>query len=607
MPSIAGADVQHAPGLDFYEIFENHGSIMMILDSETGDIVYVNRAAREFYGYSNEVFMNMNKDDINILSQEEIDIELAAAAAEERNFFRFRHSLASREIRDVEVFSYPQVFEGKTYLFSVIIDVTDRVNLENRQTIIEYVVRALAVFFFAMLFYMLFKLNKSFQEQSKSAAKFAEAEKKYQTMLDHVPGMVYRCIFNRNWTTIYASSGTLELTGYMPEEIINDNRAYNDLITTDYKDYLWEKWQEISKTHGILVEEYTIRNKKGELRWVWEHAGMIYDENEKPDSIVGIIVDITEKRNVLNLVQKSEARLVATLSSLKDAVFSTDENCLIDYMNSEAEILLGKKYIDVRGKHADEVFVFLDKITLLPIDKPIEYTLEDKNKIKQVFDICLINKYGIQLIVEMVLSPIIENEDKVLGVVGVLRDRTLIEQRQRDIEYLSFHDHLTGLYNRRFFEEELKRLDTKRNLPIAILMADVDNLKKMNDTLGHEAGDQLIQKVADVLSDELRGDDIISRIGGDEFVVLLPKTDAYTAETLTIRLNEVFKRSSVLGIPISVSIGFDIKTTAHQTLRNVMKNAENMMYKNKSEKNSILVRGKHSTLLKKFVLKKEKL
>ena len=98
--------------------------------------------------------------------------------------------------------------------------------------------------------------------------------------------------------------------------------------------------------------------------------------------------------------------------------------------------------------------------------------------------------------------------------------------------YLSYHDQLTGLYNRRFYEEELRRLDTERNLPITLVMADVNGLKLTNDAFGHLAGDQLLINIAEIIKKECRADDIVSRTGGDEFIMLLPKTDSASAEKI---------------------------------------------------------------------------
>ena len=110
-------------------------------------------------------------------------------------------------------------------------------------------------------------------------------------------------------------------------------------------------------------------------------------------------------------------------------------------------------------------------------------------------------------------------------MILVFRDSTEKIERLKQVEYLSLHDHMTGLYNRRYMHDSIKRLDTRRNLPFSMIYMDLNGLKLINDSLGHEMGDRLIVSVANVLRDMLRSDDIVGRLGGDEFLILLPRTD----------------------------------------------------------------------------------
>ncbi len=146
---------------------------------------------------------------------------------------------------------------------------------------------------------------------------------------------------------------------------------------------------------------------------------------------------------------------------------------------------------------------------------------------------------------------------------------------------LSFHDQLTGLYNRRFYEEELKRLDTVRNLPLSLVMLDVNGLKLTNDAFGHLAGDELLKSVSNVLMNQCRTDDIIARIGGDEFIVLLPATTHTEASKIVDRIQAEMKYLSVSNVPVSVSIGCQTKNNDLEPIMDVFVKAEDQMYRNK--------------------------
>ena len=153
-----------------------------------------------------------------------------------------------------------------------------------------------------------------------------------------------------------------------------------------------------------------------------------------------------------------------------------------------------------------------------------------------------------------------------------------LRQEAEAYKYMSFHDSLTKLYNRAFFEVELKRLSTRRELPLSIIMADVNDLKYANDNLGHHIGDQLIQKTAEVLKCCCRQGDIIARVGGDEFEVLLPRTSHKDTEKIINRLIKTCNNTCIEARPLSVSFGWATKTTACEDIEQIQREAEENMY-----------------------------
>jgi diguanylate cyclase len=165
--------------------------------------------------------------------------------------------------------------------------------------------------------------------------------------------------------------------------------------------------------------------------------------------------------------------------------------------------------------------------------------------------------------------------------LGFVSDITEREKAHEQIVKLSYNDQLTGLYNRRFYEEELKRLDTKRNLPIALIMVDVNGLKITNDAFGHQEGDALLKLIAQILKTNCRSDEILSRIGGDEFVILLPRTGAIEANNLIARINDSVVKESEKTHTLSLSIGYAVKENESDSMNEVFKKAEDDMYRHK--------------------------
>lgn len=169
----------------------------------------------------------------------------------------------------------------------------------------------------------------------------------------------------------------------------------------------------------------------------------------------------------------------------------------------------------------------------------------------------------------------------IISLWGAAQNITERKKSEARLAYLSFHDHLTGLYNRRYFEEELKRLDTVENLPLSIIMFDVNGLKLVNDSFGHSSGDELLRKAANTIRTACRENDIIARIGGDEFVVILPKTGADATLQVSNHIKELASKEKIVHIELSISYGYDTKTSASQSIAEIVANAENHMYRHK--------------------------
>ncbi|WKY43638.1 PocR ligand-binding domain-containing protein [Eubacteriaceae bacterium ES2] len=165
-------------------------------------------------------------------------------------------------------------------------------------------------------------------------------------------------------------------------------------------------------------------------------------------------------------------------------------------------------------------------------------------------------------------------------------------EKHQQILYLSYHDYLTGMYNRRFYEESLERLDQLENLPLALLLGDVNGLKYLNDTVGHAAGDELLIKIADIIRENCQENYVTARLGGDEFAIVIPLAQQQEVETVIAGILKSAKNKSVMGIPLSISFGYAIKEHESDSFDNVFKRAEDQMYLHKSrEKFNQIISG----------------
>lgn len=182
-----------------------------------------------------------------------------------------------------------------------------------------------------------------------------------------------------------------------------------------------------------------------------------------------------------------------------------------------------------------------------------------------------------------------DEKDAPLRIVGVYLDIDDKKRAKEKAEYLAFHDELTGIYNRRYFENEKNRLNNSRKLPISIIIGDIDELKYINDNYGHKRGDMYIQRAAEIFDEVTREEDVVARIGGDEFAILLPNTDANIAKKICARYYDKLRRTNVkTEFPenLSISLGFATMESRREDLDAIFQKADNSMYvKKKGSRN----------------------
>ncbi|TFG82046.1 MAG: diguanylate cyclase [Erysipelotrichales bacterium] len=294
----------------------------------------------------------------------------------------------------------------------------------------------------------------------------------------------------------------------------------------------------------------------------------------KLDHFVVIFLEITERKAIEAALSEAEAINREILANISEAIFILNEKGEIKFQSSNLERLFGWASKDVHGDNYLNVIHPNDKSRFTH-----EFNSIMKKRIKRIsFECRMRMKSGAYTTIELTALNLLDNPS-INGILVDLHDISDRKEAEQERIFMSYNDYLTGLYNRRFFEAELNRIDTERNLPITIIMGDVNGLKFINDSFGHDKGDELLVKTAEIFKKIFREDEIIARLGGDEFAVLLPKTSKAEAEKIIHRINTLVAEVKIENFKLSISFGFETKQNSDENLQDVMKSAEDKMYR----------------------------
>lgn len=317
---------------------------------------------------------------------------------------------------------------------------------------------------------------------------------------------------------------------------------------------------------------YRILKKGGYLRWV-EMNSLKINWKGRPATF-NLLSDITERKQAEDALKESEEKYRLLFENAVEAILVIQKE-RIKICNPMTAKLTGFSQEELIKMKFTDFVCEEDKETTLKFHKKRLSGKSDGSK--QEFRIIKKNK-EIRWIESDGIKILWNGEEASLHFAIDITERKSTEDK---ILYLSYYDQLTGLYNRRFYESELERLDSDRNLPLTLVIADVNGLKLTNDAFGHVCGDKLLKAVADTMKRTLRRDDILARIGGDEFVLLLPKTDRMSAQLIVNKLKEKISKIVIDNITASVSFGFETKNFANEDIEKIFSQAEDYMYRKK--------------------------
>ncbi len=372
---------------------------------------------------------------------------------------------------------------------------------------------------------------------------------------------------------VEANPAALAFYGYTLEEITAMTiQQINTLSPETVADL---RHQALTGWHQYFLFPHRLKN--GEIRMVDVHTSPL--ELDGHQYLFSIIIDATEREQNAAALYREKELHKTTMDAIHDGVITTDGQGNISYLNPAAEQACGWQSDEVLGKPFETIFPMSHEYTREPLTGLVAGVLADGQSWEITEPTVLFKKDGMMIPIETSLAPIRTKNGTIGGVVMVFRDITLSREKKRRIEYLSYHDELTGLYNRRFYEQYFSQKEIRLIHPMAFVMGDVNGLKMTNDVFGHTIGDLLLKEIARTLKRAAGARHQVIRWGGDEFMIVMPGSDLKDAEVLVKEIKEQLKEICINGtIEASVSFGVALKQSRDDEPGPVLKKAEEMMY-----------------------------
>jgi diguanylate cyclase (GGDEF)-like protein/PAS domain S-box-containing protein len=410
----------------------------------------------------------------------------------------------------------------------------------------------------------------------------------FQALLANLDGMVYRCRDDADWTMEFVSEGCARLTGHPPEDLLLNGRvSYEEITHPDDRARVRDAIHAAVREDRRFQVEYRIRHADGRVRFVWEHGTGVRDDAGRIVAIEGIVEDITARVEAEQALREAERRYRSLFDNAIEGIFRTTPD---------------GRYLDANPALA-RIYGFATPQELVASLRDIKSQLyvdagrrEEFMRIVKArgeisgFESRVYRKNGDAIWISENARAVFDDEGRVLHYEGTVEDITERRQNQARIEQQANYDSLTGLANRSLLNDRLQQAiytAATYGARLAVVFVDLDRFKYVNDTLGHDVGDRLLQVMAERLTAAVAETDTVARLGGDEFVLLLhgqagPDTVATVLEHLLPKIAAPL-RYGQSDLAVTCSVGVALYPDDGSDSATLLKHADSAMYRAKEQ------------------------
>ncbi|MES2607046.1 MAG: diguanylate cyclase, partial [Pseudomonadota bacterium] len=418
-----------------------------------------------------------------------------------------------------------------------------------------------------------------------------EREQMLEMLLSELDGMVYRCRQDEHWTMEFVSEGCFKLTGYHPDELLGNARiSYESITHPDDRQRVRDQVSQALAANTTFNIEYRLVHANGSIVWVWERGTAVASSDEQrphqPQLIHGFIQDITQRYLQEKALREAEYRYRSIFENANEGIFQTTADGHYLEVNPALAAIYG---YDTPAELC-QALVDIGQQLYVDAGRRIAFKeLMRKDGMVNNFESQVYKKNRSVIWISENAHVVRDAEGNILYYEGTVEDITARKHYEQRIAYQATHDVLTGLPNRALLAERIEKailLSAETNNGFAVVFIDIDHFKGINDTLGHATGDVLIKKIAERLVNTVRTVDMVARIGGDEFVLLLDgvKHDYSFIATIIERVLTVIRKPCALGgreFTLSCSMGIALHPADGMDADTLLKNADIAMYQAK--------------------------